>query len=64
VLFGHWPGREPRRGPKAIGLDTGCVYGYTLTGYIIEEEKFITVHAHHVYEARESKTPNPDKFSN
>lgn len=54
VLFGHWPGREPRRGPKAIGLDTGCVYGYTLTGYIIEEERFITVHAHHVYEARGS----------
>lgn len=54
VLFGHWPGREPRRGPKAIGLDTGCVYGYTLTGYIIEEEKFITTHARHVYEARGS----------
>ena len=54
VLFGHWPGREPRRGPKAIGLDTGCVYGYTLTGYIIEEERFITTHARHVYEARES----------
>jgi hypothetical protein len=54
VLFGHWPAREPRRGPKAIGLDTGCVYGYTLTGYIIEEARFITAHAHHVYEARAS----------
>src|ERR1043166_2232185 len=28
VLFGHWPAPEPRRGKKAIGLDTGCVYGY------------------------------------
>src|SRR4029453_10885264 len=30
VLFGHWPSAEPRRGPNAIGLDTGCVYGYNL----------------------------------
>lgn len=52
VLFGHWPWREPRRGPRAIGLDTGCVYGYNLTAYIIEEDKFITTQAHAVYEAR------------
>jgi diadenosine tetraphosphatase ApaH/serine/threonine PP2A family protein phosphatase len=52
VLFGHWPSSEPRRGPRAIGLDTGCVYGYNLTAYIIEEDKFITTHAHDVYEAR------------
>jgi len=52
VLFGHWPSSEPRRGPRAIGLDTGCVYGYNLTAYIIEEDKFITTHAHKVYEAR------------
>jgi diadenosine tetraphosphatase ApaH/serine/threonine PP2A family protein phosphatase len=52
VLFGHWPAPEPRRGPRAIGLDTGCVYGYNLTAYIIEEDKFITTHAHNVYEAR------------
>jgi len=52
VLFSHWPSSEPRRGPRAIGLDTGCVYGYNLTAYIIEEDKFITTHAHDVYEAR------------
>src|SRR5260370_17388558 len=27
ALFGHWPGPKPRRGRRAIGLDTGCVYG-------------------------------------
>ena len=50
VLFGHWPAPEPRRGPRAIGLDTGCVYGYQLTAYIIETEEFLTVQAERVYE--------------
>ena len=51
VLFGHWPSAEPRRGPNAIGLDTGCVYGYNLTAYIIDTEEFITVPAHKAYDA-------------
>ena len=50
VLFGHWPSPEPRRGKKAIGLDTGCVYGHNLTGYIIEEDEFITVRAKRAYD--------------
>lgn len=45
VLFGHWPAPEPRRGPRAIGLDTGCVYGYHLTAYIIETDEFVRVDA-------------------
>ena len=49
VLFGHWPAPEPRRGKKAIGLDTGCVYGYELTGYIIETDEFVTVKAKKAY---------------
>jgi hypothetical protein len=51
VLFGHWPAPEPRRGPKAIGLDTGCVYGYNLTGYIVEEDRLISTPAHQAYDA-------------
>lgn len=43
VLFGHWPAPEPRRGPRAIGLDTGCVYGYRLTAYQIETGEFHSV---------------------
>lgn len=50
VLFGHWPAKEPRRGPKAIGLDTGCVYGYQLTAYIIETDEFVSVDAKNSYD--------------
>jgi len=50
VLFGHWPAPEPRRGKKAIGLDTGCVYGYNLTGYIIETDEFVSVKAARAYD--------------
>ncbi len=51
VLFGHWPAPEPRRGKKAIGLDTGCVYGYNLTAYIIEMDEFVSVPALLAYDA-------------
>jgi len=50
VLFGHWPAPEPRRGKKAIGLDTGCVYGYHLTAYIIETGEFVNVRAQRTYD--------------
>jgi len=50
VLFGHWPAPEPRRGARAIGLDTGCVYGYELTAYVVEAEEFLSVKARRVYE--------------
>ncbi len=50
ALFGHWPAPVPRRGPRAIGLDTGCVYGFQLTAYIIETGEFLTVEAHRAYE--------------
>jgi diadenosine tetraphosphatase ApaH/serine/threonine PP2A family protein phosphatase len=50
VLFGHWPAPEPRRGKRAIGLDTGCVYGYNLTAYIIETDEFVTVKAKRSYD--------------
>jgi diadenosine tetraphosphatase ApaH/serine/threonine PP2A family protein phosphatase len=50
VLFGHWPAPQPRRGARAIGLDTGCVYGYDLTAYVIETGEFLTVRARRAYE--------------
>lgn len=49
VLFGHWPAGELRRGPRALGLDTGCVYGYQLTAYVIETEEVVRVQAHRAY---------------
>ena len=50
VLFGHWPASPPRRGRRAIGLDTGCVYGYALTAYVVESDKFISVPARRAYD--------------
>lgn len=50
VLFGHWPYATVRRGAHAIGLDTGCVYGYELTAYIIETGEFVQVKAARAYD--------------
>ena len=55
VLFGHWPSPLPRRGPKAIGLDTGCVYGYQLTAYFVEDSEFVSVNALEPYDTSSSK---------
>lgn len=51
VLFGHWVSTEPRLGPKAIGLDTGCVCGNRLTAYILETGEFQSVPARRVYDS-------------
>lgn len=52
VLFGHWPAPQPRRATRAIGLDTGCVYGRRLTAYIIESGEFVSVPARAAYAKR------------
>jgi hypothetical protein len=49
VLFGHWPAAVPRRGPRALGLDTGCVYGYQLTACVVETGRFVSVRASRAY---------------
>jgi calcineurin-like phosphoesterase family protein len=51
VLFGHWPGPTPKIFEHAIGLDTGCVYGHQLTGYILETGEFLSVSAREAYDA-------------
>ena len=52
IVFGHWPKKKPKRKAFAIGLDTGCVYGGSLTAYIIESDEFISVPARRVYDGR------------
>ncbi|KAF9931787.1 hypothetical protein FBU30_009591 [Linnemannia zychae] len=36
VVYGHDAGRSLNVMPWSIGIDTGCVYGRELTGYIVE----------------------------
>jgi diadenosine tetraphosphatase ApaH/serine/threonine PP2A family protein phosphatase len=50
VLFGHWPTLEPIRKARAIGLDTGCVYGNRLTSYVIEADQMVSVPSLQAYD--------------
>ncbi len=50
LLFGHWPSPQPRRAPRAIGLDTGCVYGNCLTAYVLETGEMLQVPAKRAYD--------------
>lgn len=52
ALFGHWPDALPRRGPRALGLDTGCVYGYRLTAYVVETGELHSVPALRAYDLK------------
>ena len=56
VLFGHWPAKAPRIAARAIGLDTACVYGGRLTGFIIESNQFVSVPARRAYVTSRSRT--------
>ena len=56
ALFGHWPSATPRRGPRAIGLDTGCVYGGRLTAYVVETGEFVSVPARRAYDTPKRRT--------
>lgn len=40
VLYGHTPVREVRVNGRAIGLDTGCVYGGALSAAILDRGKW------------------------
>lgn len=63
VIFGH----DARRGvvriekndlPWIIGLDSGCVYGGRLSGYLIEEDRLYSVRAYQMY-VDPSRTKKP-----
>ena len=52
VFFGHTVLDAPLDLGNAVGLDTGCVYGGSLTAYDCAEEDFVTVEAEETYRAR------------
>jgi len=39
VLFGHWSTLNLHRGDGVVALDTGCVWGRTLTAFRLEDEQ-------------------------
>ncbi len=43
VIFGHWARRGLVVSPKALGLDTGCVYGGKMSAWIAEEDRIVQV---------------------
>lgn len=45
VVHGHWAMRGYYRGKRTIGLDSGCVYGGSLTAWCLEEDRIEQVPA-------------------
>ncbi|MEN9722472.1 MAG: hypothetical protein RJB38_458 [Pseudomonadota bacterium] len=54
LVFGHWVHREPVVRPHAIGLDTGCVYGGSLSALILPERRIVQVAAKRAYRKKDS----------
>jgi bis(5'-nucleosyl)-tetraphosphatase (symmetrical) len=53
IYFGHWARRGLVMGERVCGLDSGCVYGGSLSAYIPEESRLVQVAARKAYFAKE-----------
>jgi hypothetical protein len=67
VIYGHDAVRglvRIRRGQQTwlLGIDTGCVYGRQLTGYIVEKDELLHVPAARVYNPVKGLTPGMGSF--
>jgi len=49
VVYGHTPRPEVERTKWALGIDTGCVLGGSLTAYILPEKRVVQVRARERY---------------
>jgi bis(5'-nucleosyl)-tetraphosphatase (symmetrical) len=45
VIHGHWAHRGRYRGPRTMGLDSGCVHGGKLSAWCHEEDRLVQVPA-------------------
>jgi predicted phosphodiesterase len=43
IVYGHTPLREPKFDKRALGLDTGCVYGGSLTAGVLDAGVWKTI---------------------
>jgi serine/threonine protein phosphatase 1 len=60
VFFGHTVHDAPVEREHAVGLDTGCVYGGTLTAYDYRNDEFVTIDPAETHQARsDSKIVDP-----
>lgn len=52
VVFGHWVRKEPVVRDNVVGLDTGCVFGGSLTAVVLPERRLVSVPARKAYARR------------
>lgn len=46
IVHGHWAWRGHYRSEHVIGLDSGCVYGGSLTAWCMEEDRVVQIPSH------------------
>jgi serine/threonine protein phosphatase 1 len=56
VVFGHWVCETPILRKNAVGIDTGCVYGNSLTAVLLPERRFVSVPAVKAYSRKEERS--------